>query len=503
MKILGVSQDDKYLFTDTGYYLVENNISKFFRYKINSVSELFNMYKSNVEYKYQNNLISLEERILSPKKFINIILESFEVSENLRTNIDTEWLKKTESNYIINEESNSLLIENVISESWNQCELICENWWDRIKQGASNTWGNIKKGAMKVLNNVIIPIIKKGVLPFLRWIRRGLNTYVGTVIDVIASMFPTVVVMKAIWGMIVILDLYEIGTGDYDPKDPLRAQQPVFMLLPDLISLIFTAAAGKMVGTGIKTAGVGFFKTLSPTFKNMIAKVVEYLPRLKPFLDEAAKVLTKFFGSGFGKLISKIFGFLDRVIQRIVDEVSTLFNVKNIGKSIKQTVLSFSGKEIKKSLLKLGIGAGLGIGISELFVQKSFKKGDSNNVIKNLKECLNTWDTFKGYENILNTPLNTKDSTFDSQTQTALKKFQETFNKINQNKFILPVTGELDPITGSMLGLTLTVDGSLSDKFEKSNIGKGLTASLESLTIKLNDLTKNFKNKYKDYNLSK
>ena len=501
MNIIGVSQDDKYLFTDMGFYLVEDNTHKFIKYNQNIISELFNIYKSDIEYKFNNGIISLQERILSPKKFINLVLESFEVSEKTRVSIDTEWSKKNQKSFMITENSNTLLIEEVISESWNDCKLICENWWDNIKQGASNVWGNIKKGAAKVLNNVIIPIIKKGVLPFLRWIRRGLNTYVGTVLDVIASLFPTVVVMKAIWGMIVILDLYEIGTGDYDPKDPLRAQQPVLMLLPDLISLIFTAVSGKIVATGIKTAGVGFFKTLSPSLKNIMVKVIEYLPRLKPFLDEAAKVLGKFFGTGFGKFIGKIFSFLDRIISRIVDELSSLFSVKSMGKAVSKTINSFSGKELKKSLLKLGIGSGIGVGLAELFIQKSMKKGDSNNVVKNLKECLNIWDTFKGYENILNTPLN-KNNTFDSQTEVALKKFQETFNNTNKNKFIIPVTGELDPITASVLGLSLTVEGSISDKFEKSNIGKGIDSIMGKLLVTLNGLSKNYQNKYKEYNIS-
>lgn len=502
MKILGVSQDDKYLFTDNGYYLVENGDSNFFRYSTNSITELFKMYKSNVEYNFSNGLISLQERLLSPKKFINIILESFEVSENLRVLIESEWLKVTQSNFIINEDSNSLLIENVISESWNQCELICENWWDNIKQGASNVWGNIKKGATKVLNNVIIPIIKKGVLPFLRWIRRGLNSYIGMVIDIIASLFPTVVVMKAIWGMIVMLDIYEIGTGDYDPKDPMRAQAPILMLIPDLISLIFTAVAGKFVGTGIKTAGVGFFKTLSPSMKNLLTRLIEYLPRLKPFLDEASKVLTRFFGTGFGKFIGKIFGFLDRVIEKLVVQFTSLFNLKTIGKSISQTISSFTGKELKKSLLKLGIGGTIAVGLTELFHQKSIKKGESNNVVKKLKEVLNIWDTFPEYTGIMTTPLNT-DSKFDDQTEKAVKNFQEIFNKKNQNKFVIPVTGVLDPITGYVLGLNVTVDGSIGDIFDKSTIGKGFNTVMSNLTSFIQKATKNYQNKYKEYNVSK
>jgi len=501
MKILGVSEDDKYLFTDTGFYLVEDNNNRFIKYNQDIISELFNVFKSDIEYRYENRLITLEERISSPKKFLNLVLESFDVSENTRVSIDVEWSKKNQNIFMINEDSNILLIEDVISESWNQCQLICENWWDSIKQGASNVWGNIKKGALKVLNNVIIPVIKKGILPFLRWIRRGLNTYVGVVIDVIASMFPTVVVMKAIWGMIVILDIYEIGTGDFDPKDPMRAQAPILMLIPDVISLIFTAAAGKIFGTGIKSSGVGFFKTISPALKNTLTKLVEYLPRLKPFLDEAAKVLTRFFGTGFGKFIAKIFTFLDKAIQKIVDFLS-IFDGNAIKQSVKSTINSFAGKELKKSLLKLGIGGTIAIGLTELFHQKSIKKGDSNNVVKSLKTALNTWDTFPEYTGIMTTPLNTNNK-FDDQTEKALKNFQEIFNRKNQNKFIIPVTGVLDPITGNVLGLNVTIDGSINDKFDKSTIGKGFNTVMLNLTSFVQNATKNYQNKYKEYNVSK
>jgi len=501
MNILGVSQDDKYLFTDMGFYLVEDNTHKFIKYNQNIISELFNIYKSDIEYKFKNGVISLQERILSPKKFINLVLESFEVSEKTRVSIDTEWLKKNEKTFMINENSNSLLIEEVISESWNECKLICENWWDNIKQGASNVWGNIKKGASKVLNNVIIPIIKKGVLPFLRWIRRGLNTYIGMVVDIIASLFPTVVVMKAIWGMIVMLDIYEIGTGDYDPKDPMRAQAPILMLIPDVISLIFTAAAGKIVGTGIKSAGVGFFKTLSPALKTTLTKVIEYLPKLKPFLDEAVKVLTRFFGTGFGKFLGKIFSFLDKVIQKIVDSLLSVMGRPNIKTAVRQTISSFTGKELKKSLLKLGIGGSIAVGLSEIFSQKSFKKGDSNNVVKSLKSALNTWATFPEYKEILTTPLN-NDSKFDDQTEKTLKKFQDTFNKKNQNKFIIPVTGVLDPVTAYVLGLDVTVEGSISDRFNKSNIGKGFNTIMSNTMSFIQKATKDYQNKYKELNVS-
>ena len=101
MNILGVSQDDKYLFTDMGFYLVEDNTHKFIKYNQNIISELFNIYKSDIEYKFNNGIISLQERILSPKKFINLVLESFEVSEKARVSIDTEWLKKNEKSFMI------------------------------------------------------------------------------------------------------------------------------------------------------------------------------------------------------------------------------------------------------------------------------------------------------------------------------------------------------------------------------------------------------------------
>ena len=64
MNILGVSQDDKYLFTDMGFYLAEDDTYKFIKYNQDVISELFKIYKSDIEYKFNNGIISLQERIL-------------------------------------------------------------------------------------------------------------------------------------------------------------------------------------------------------------------------------------------------------------------------------------------------------------------------------------------------------------------------------------------------------------------------------------------------------
>lgn len=208
---------------------------------------------------------------------------------------------------------------------------------------------------------IIMPIIKKGVIPFIRWVRRNLNTYVGIIVDVVLTMTPAVAAMKVIWGLIVLYDIYEIATGDYDPDDPDRRAMPYVGLLTDIIALAFTAAAGKAAGLSLKTIAKGMKP--SGAAKGFLKKGIDSIPVLQRALGSVKNFLNKLFGSG--NIVSKLFGYVDGVLTNFLNWCK-----KMIGDTVTQATT-------KKGLTKMAGGAVLGVAIAEFMADKSFGEGKS------------------------------------------------------------------------------------------------------------------------------
>jgi hypothetical protein len=201
----------------------------------------------------------------------------------------------------------------------------------------------------------------------------------GIIVDVILSLLPTVVVMKIIWMLIVLLDVYEIATGDYDPDDPERKQMPFIYLMTDLISLIFTAAAGKTASVTLK-AGIKKGAT-SPAAKSLLKSLLEKLPGLNKFLGDTQKFLIKLFGESVGGFIGKLVGYFDSAITKLTNWI--------------KQVLGMTAKEVvtKKGAAKLIGGTVIGGTIANFFADKSFGEGKSGiygkgKEIKNAQQTL-------------------------------------------------------------------------------------------------------------------
>lgn len=213
----------------------------------------------------------------------------------------------------------------------------------------------------KAAQAIIIPIIKRGVIPLMRWIRRNLNTYVGIIVDVILSLLPTVVVMKVIWGLICLLDIYEIATGDFDPDDPERKQMPFVYLVGDLLAWALTAAFGKAASISLRAA-VKAGKVQGTASVGILKKALNYFPKLKNGLGVVKEFLNKLFGAG--NLISKLFGYIDNVVTSGINWIKTL--LKETGKAAGTVGLG-----------QAGLALGLGVGMAEFMVSKSFGEGKS------------------------------------------------------------------------------------------------------------------------------
>lgn len=478
MKYLGLSNDEKFLFTDKGFYVLEET-DRFVPYNSNIISELYKIKQSDSEYQYNLGTMSLTEWVSTPRKFLNMVLESFKLSPNDKMNVLIEWDKKFDKNYLITETTNLNVTKTLINESWVEVGVICEGVWDNIKQGASNAWGKIKKGASNawkgikkgvsaVAQKVIIPVLKQGVLPFLRWVRRNLNSYIGIIADVILSMFPTVIVMRAIWGLIVILDIYEILTNDYDPKDQERAQTPFLFLITDILSLLFTAATGKAAGVTLKQSIKLGGK--SPAVKGILTKLIEKLPGLSKFLGDAQKFIVKVFGKNVGGFIGKVFSGIDTVITKMVQWIGKTFGLsglKNTGETIAKTAAEIT---TKKGATKLAMGTGLGIGMAEFFKEKTIKEGDKSPKVTKIQQGLLQLKKFPTNMGGIPTikfagPAN---GVYGPDTTQAIKDVQKVYK--------LPITGTVDPKLAYVFGIEMDPSGldKIIPKDVMSSFGKRL-----------------------------
>jgi hypothetical protein len=196
-----------------------------------------------------------------------------------------------------------------ITEWVNDSNVITESIWDTIKTGGME-W-----------------IFKEGVLPFLRWIRRGLATGIGMVIDVVVSILA-VKSNAVIWFIICGLDIYEIATNDFDPKDPERKENPYTGLIGDIVSALLTGAAGftfkKSVSVLTKTGA----KKATPSIIRMLQWLVKKVPSLRGSIKNAISIVgKKFKGDG---IISTILRSIDKILDNLMIFINKLLSKQGI-----------------------------------------------------------------------------------------------------------------------------------------------------------------------------
>lgn len=482
MKYFGISKDEKYVFLNEGFYILENGKNKFVKYDSNVITHLSEIYKSNVEFEYDSNKITLQEKLLSSKKFLNIIYESFNISNKVKRMLMNEWDKNFDGVYLVNENTNLLLVEETYNNSWDYVGYLLEGWlgdvWQGTKNIASKAWEGtknlasgaldlIKKGLSVVAQKVIIPILKQGVIPLLRWIRRNLNTYFGIIADIILSLLPTVVVMKVVWGLICILDIYEIATGDYDPNDPERREMPFIFLIGDLISFIFAAAAGKGATLTLK-AGI---KSLSksPAAKKVLTTMLERAPGISKMFGSVKSFLSRLFGPSVAGFIGKLFGYVDTVVSKLVIWIRGLLGIT-------------TKKAVKKLVPKVVAGGAIGVGLAEFFKEKTIGPGSKGSKVSQIqKGLLMVKKTPKKYGGVpelnYSGPVN---GVYDDKTTQAIKQVQTVYK--------LPITGKVDPKLAFAFGIEM----------EPNNIDKIVgTDNMKAFGEKLISANKWFSEKFK------
>lgn len=271
--------------------------------------------------------------------FNELINESISKSKTINESIQKEitefvseikWTKELVKEYINSKE--------IIDESW-------YNSWDDFKSGVK---GGIKWVSDKVAS-VATSIFKQGVLPALRWIRRGLYTGVGIVIDVVASIMLAKT-NAIVWFVIVCLDIYEIATGDYDPKDPDRQKLPFFFLMADLLGCIFTGAVAFGMRKSAQVVAKEGITKAGPVMVKMVEGLAQKLPSLKSQLGNIAKTLEKKLGSS--GVMSTILRGIDNVLGKFSSFLTQLLSKRGAAAVGTGVVVYGTGKALEHGIAK-------------------------------------------------------------------------------------------------------------------------------------------------------
>jgi hypothetical protein len=414
-KLLGVSKDEKYVFTNKGFYVCENK-GFYVPYNEGMLPYLVQIAKDNNDFEFNAGQITLKEYLSKPRKVLTIISEIFSPQQSLR--LVKEWEENFGKKTILTESINQKTAEKIVSESFDGLRSLV----GKVVDAGAKVGGMVLSGLSAAAKKIILPILKKGVIPLLRWIRRNAYTAIGIVVDVATALLPiTTGINKAIWGLIVLLDLYEIIVGESDPKDPDRNANPYMFLIIDLISFLFAAAAGQATKAALKTAGK--VTTTSATGK-LLQGLLNKLPGLKNGLSRVGAYLAEKM-PGINKVIQTVFNGLSKVISGVETFIKQLFSKKGV------------------------VAVGSGLAVAWFFKERNLKVGDSGNDIAAVNQYFsedhNTmWPECKIDDNLVNS-LKNDGNKFTKNTETAVKTFEGCISKNPEFKgAIEKVDGEIN-----------------------------------------------------------
>lgn len=219
------------------------------------------------------------------------------------------------------------LLENI---KWNRNEI--SNWLKEkenlTEQEEDGLWNSIKSGGKAILSGagqIGKAIFKQGLLPALQWVRRALYTGVGIVVDVVAS-FLLVKSNAIVWMLVVILDIYEIITGNFDEKDPIRKESPYFLLIADLVGALLTGAAAFPLKAMAKSFAKYGIKGLTPNAVKTMQIVGKKIPQAKSSIKNVTNLLSSKFGTKSKSVLNTILNGIDKVLDNVYRFTQKLFS---------------------------------------------------------------------------------------------------------------------------------------------------------------------------------
>jgi hypothetical protein len=343
-----------------------------------------------------------------------------------------EWTKETVSQIIKEYHTSGVILEQTYNP-FNKDFWSTKNASKIGTQAVSKT-KEIGKKALSIGKEYASKLLMGAFVPALRWIRKNSMTAIGTVVDVVTAMIPvTAGANKLVWVMIVILDMWEIKTKNYDPKDPDRASNPYMFLVTDLISLAFTAAAGSATKVGLQQ---GIKRAPSSTVK-MLKALLEKMPWLKNTIKSFGDLIIKYIPKA-KPVIDSVLGFIDNILINVEKFISQLFSKKGATAVASGLVAGWFVKQRKLSKGSTGTDVGL--------LNNFFKSGLYNDAFTKVEPKCQEIDpkTIDG------------GNTFNENTLNAVKILQACFVK---NGVEVEKIGVVDGAQLTAIGVTMDESG--------------------------------------------
>lgn len=305
------------------------------------------------------------------KKKIGHIWENFDHFKFfLRYSTSVSDLNETIKESIFSDLNKDLLTESLITSSIDDIKKIINEgvWGDFVgwakEQGKSSVEGfkefikTSKEGMSKFIDSIpnsdlwdALQMVGKGIYYLMKKLRDALYHPVGMVLDAI---LVATGIGKAVqwvpWAIVVVLDVIEISTGDYEV--PLWMQ--LLMTFGDVIALLTTAT----VASGYRVTLKGLKKVedvaSNPQIKKYLQKAPDYLEKISPKLKDAAKYLADKFPAG-ANIIKKSLSKVDLFINKMMELLKKLFSKKALFTGVVASGMVYGMEQLIHAILMGGL----------------------------------------------------------------------------------------------------------------------------------------------------
>lgn len=322
-----------------------DNLFLFFEHSY-SVSNISKQIKEHAKSVFSNRLINESSIDLTPMKpyFKKLFLTEWNFWDNTYVG---EFLKKTGQETVKG-------VSDFISQGY---------------EGLKKFGIAISKGEW----NEVVKLLAAGPKWIARKIRQAVYSPVGMIIDAILIATEIGKVPQAVvWAIVVMLDIYELVTGDYEhPNEPMWLR--ILFMGVDVLGLVLAGVAAKagrvlIEGSlaGAKTAeqmGVNIAK--SPKMIELLKNMVSALKDLPSKLSSVSKSLAK--NKTWGGFVSKALNGVGKFVQKILDSIKGMFK----------------SKALRPVLVQLGLITGIGTGVemySDIKKKESEKESKKQDV---------------------------------------------------------------------------------------------------------------------------
>lgn len=351
-----LSPDEKYCIFLDDLIDIEN------KKKIGNVFENFDNFRFFLKHCYQTASHLNEELRESLLESVN----SFVITES---NSDIRGLRPYVKQMIIEQEwtSNPFKKEFYSSQNWNNAYQSGKKTVESGIEGLKTAYSNIKDGDWKTA----ISIIGKGALYVAKKIRSALYTPIGIVLDAILiaiSAGGAKIPLTAVWCIVIMLDLYEFSTGNYEEPN-MGMGWRLLNFGTDIIGLVTTAFMAKGAKATINAAKTTFGST-----DDALRLAAQRQPKLKGLLQKmlnSTSSASNVFKKGVNNLKTnspKMYNFFkgvisifDYVLNKLIDTLTYILKLKFLtapGKGVEKLVAKKIGADAAaKSKTVIGTAA--------------------------------------------------------------------------------------------------------------------------------------------------